>query len=68
MDIRLTELTKSSGWAAKIGPDILAQVLCHLPKLWWKLIVGLDTSDDAAVYKINDELALIQTLDFLLQL
>lgn len=65
MEKRLTELTKSSGWAAKIGPDILAQVLCHLPKIQHdSLIVGLETSDDAAVYKINDELALIQTLDF----
>lgn len=65
MDIKLTSLTKTSGWAAKIGPDILAQVLCHLPKVEdERLIVGLDTSDDAAVYKINEDLALIQTLDF----
>ena len=65
MDKRLTQLTKTSGWAAKIGPDILAQVLCHLPKTFDdNLIVGLETSDDAAVYKINDDLALIQTLDF----
>jgi len=43
----------------------LAQVLCHLPKINDKnLIVGLDTSDDAAVYRINDSLSLIQTLDF----
>lgn len=62
---KLTQLTKSSGWAGKVGPDILAQVLCQLPKTQdEKLLVGLDTSDDAAVYKINDELALIQTLDF----
>lgn len=65
MDIKLTELTKSSGWAAKIGPDILAQVLRHIPKSTDEnLIIGLETSDDAAVYKINDELGLIQTLDF----
>lgn len=65
MEKRLTQLTKSSGWAAKVGPDILAQVLCQLPKTYdERLLVGLDTSDDAAVYKINDELALIQTLDF----
>jgi selenide,water dikinase len=39
--------------------------LCHLPKVYDEnLIVGLDTSDDAAVYKINDDLAIIQTLDF----
>lgn len=43
----------------------MAQVLCHLPKTQdSKLIVGLETSDDAAVYKIDDELAIIQTLDF----
>lgn len=65
MEKKLTQLTKSSGWAAKIGPDILAQVLCHLPKSYDEnLLVGLETSDDAAVYKINDDLAMIQTLDF----
>ena len=43
----------------------MAQVLCQLPKTYDEnLLVGLDTSDDAAVYKINDDLALIQTLDF----
>lgn len=62
---RLTEMTKSSGWAAKIGPDTLAQVLCQLPKTSDEnLIVGIETSDDAAVYKINEDTALIQTVDF----
>lgn len=43
----------------------MAQVLCHLPKNDDKdLIVGLDKSDDAAVYKLNEEMAIIQTLDF----
>lgn len=46
----------------------MAQVLCHLKlkenKLDPNLIVGLDTSDDAGVYKINEDTALIQTLDF----
>ncbi len=43
----------------------MAQVLRHLPKtVDENLIVGLDTADDAAVYKINDDLAIIQTLDF----
>ncbi len=43
----------------------MAQVLRHLPKaIDENLIVGLETADDAAVYKINDELAIIQTLDF----
>lgn len=43
----------------------MAQVLCHLPKIHDKnLLVGLETSDDAAVYKLNDHTAIIQTLDF----
>lgn len=43
----------------------MAQVLCHLPKFHDdNLIVGLDTSDDAAVYKINDDSAVILTMDF----
>lgn len=62
---RLTQMTSSAGWAAKIGPDVLAQVLRNLPKVEdEKLIVSLDTSDDAAVYHLNEDTALIQTLDF----
>lgn len=65
IDIKLTQMTEASGWAAKFGPEALAQVLCQLPKVTNKnLLVGIDTSDDAAVYKINDETAVIQTLDF----
>lgn len=64
-EVKLTQMTKSSGWAAKIGPETLAQVLSKLPKFKnEKLIVGLETSDDACVYKINDEVAMIQTVDF----
>jgi selenide,water dikinase len=52
-----------------MGPETLAQVLRPLQKLFRaeeypNLIVGLEVSDDAAVYKINDEVAVIQTLDF----
>lgn len=43
----------------------LAQVLCHLPKEEdSKLLVGLETSDDAAVYQIDENTGLIQTVDF----
>lgn len=44
----------------------MAQVLCHLPKSDSdeNLLVGIETSDDAAVYKINEDTALIQTVDF----
>ncbi|AQU78574.1 selenide, water dikinase SelD [Planococcus faecalis] len=49
-----------------MGPEDLAQVLRHLPKNVDdpNLLVGLETADDAGVYKINDETALVQTLDF----
>ena len=65
MNKRLTELSKTSGWAAKIGPETLSKILDKLPKMHDdNLLVGIETSDDAAVYKLTDELAVIQTLDF----
>ena len=67
-DIKLTSYAKTSGWAAKVGPDILDEVLSGLDNKTSinnkDSLVGIETSDDAAVYKINDELALIETLDF----
>lgn len=63
--IRLTKFAKHGGCAAKIGPDTLSRILGRLPKFSDPdLIVGFETSDDAAVYKINDTTAIIQTLDF----
>ncbi len=52
-----------------MGPEALAQVLRPLREMFRAaeypdLLVGLEVSDDAAVYKINDEVAVIQTLDF----
>lgn len=48
-----------------MGPEALAQVLCHLPKFTDEnLLVGLDTSDDAAVYKLDEERSVVLTLDF----
>ncbi len=48
-----------------MSPEALAQVLCQLPILPdGNLIVGLDTSDDAAVYKLNAEQAAVLTMDF----
>lgn len=64
-EYRLTQMTRSSGWAAKIGPGALANVLSNLKiKKDDRLLVGLDSSDDAAIYKIDDEHAIVQTLDF----
>ena len=63
--VYLTKLAPNCGCAAKVGPGTLAGVLCKLPQFHDEhLLVGTETSDDAAVYKISDELAMIQTLDF----
>ena len=63
--VQLTKLAPNCGCAAKVGPGTLAGVLGGLPKFCDPdLLVGTDTSDDAAVYRVSDDLALIQTLDF----
>ena len=64
-EIHLTQFAKHGGCAAKIGPDTLSRILGRLPKFSDPdLLVGFETSDDAAVYKITDDVAAIQTLDF----
>ena len=56
---------KGGGCTAKLGPGILAKVLNNLPKTYDpNLLIGFDGSDDAAVYKLTDDLAIVQTLDF----
>lgn len=63
--IRLTQLASCAGCAAKMGPDRLAQALLPLTRSTHpNLLVGLQTSDDAAVYRLNDEQAIVQTVDF----
>lgn len=64
--IRLTEFSHGGGCGCKIAPGVLSQILkgtggFPMPK---ELLVGIETSDDAAVYKLNDEQALIATTDF----
>ncbi|MGM8211214.1 selenide, water dikinase SelD [Virgibacillus sp. W0430] len=64
--IKLTSLSSKGGCGCKINPLDLSEVLSQLPqtKKNPNLLVGLDTSDDAGVYQLNEELALVQTLDF----
>ncbi len=63
--IRLTTTAKAAGCAAKLSPAILDSVLRRLPRqIDPNLIVGFETSDDAAVYRLTDELAIVQTVDF----
>lgn len=64
--VRLTELASCAGCAAKIGADLLAQVLLplrqrHVPS---QILVGLGAIDDAAVYQVNEDQAIISTADF----
>lgn len=65
MDMRLKDIGGSGcGCASKVDPVFLRKVLKGLPAFESeRLIVGYDTADDAAVYRINDELAMIQTVD-----
>ena len=65
-EIKLTSFSHGGGCGCKIAPGVLADILKKstgfpVPK---ELMVGIETSDDAAVYKLNDEQALIATTDF----
>jgi selenide,water dikinase len=64
--IKLTSFSHGGGCGCKIAPGVLSEILKNshgfpVPK---ELMVGIETSDDAAVYKLNDEQALIATTDF----
>ena len=62
--IALTKLAKTAGCAAKIAQADLHAALSHLPPANDpRLLVGLDTGDDAAVIRLSDELALVETVD-----
>ena len=64
-DIKLTKLASCAGCGAKVGAGTLSRLLQDLPvQKDERLLVGFDKSDDAAVYKINDDTAIIQTIDF----
>lgn len=66
--LRLTRLTAAAGCAGKLSPGELRTVLGLVrgldPSADPNLLVGLDTSDDAAVYRISDDLAVVFTADF----
>lgn len=63
--IKLTKLTECAGCGAKVGAGELQALLGDLQvRKDPRLLVGFDKSDDASVYKISDELAIVQTVDF----
>ena len=64
-EARLTRLASCAGCGAKVGAGTLAGLLKDFKtRTDPRLVVGFDKSDDASVYVINDETALIQTVDF----
>lgn len=63
--VKLTEQVKAGGCASKISPAILDQVLSRLPKqVNENVLVGFETADDAGIYRLSENLALVQTVDF----
>jgi len=66
LPLRLTQFSHGGGCGCKIAPGVLQQIIAKagptiLPKA---LLVGVETSDDAAVYRINDRQAIVATTDF----
>jgi selenide,water dikinase len=64
--VRLTSLSHGGGCGCKIAPAVLEQILSKTesPFLPKQLLVGVETSDDAAVYQINETQAIVATTDF----
>jgi selenide,water dikinase len=63
---RLTSLSHGGGCGCKIAPGVLAELLRDAPsaRAFEHLLVGTETADDAAVYQLNDEQAIVATTDF----
>ena len=66
MQVRLTQFSHGGGCGCKIAPGVLEQILAKtapglIPR---ELLVGIETSDDAAVYRLNDTQAIVATTDF----
>ncbi len=64
--IRLTQYSHGAGCGCKIAPGVLTEILARLPAQVRDpaLLVGYDSRDDAAVYRISDEQAVVSTTDF----
>jgi len=65
MTVDLLKFVEYGGCSAKIPAKLLEDILKHLPLASDpNILVGIDTHDDAGVYKINDDLAIVFTTDF----
>lgn len=65
-EIQLTKFSPGGGCGCKISPAVLSRLLAEIPTglVVPELLVGTSTSDDAAVYRLNDQQALVATTDF----
>ena len=64
-EVKLTHYTHGLGCACKLRPQALEEVLARLPVPQdAAVLVGIDTADDAAVYQLDEETAIVQTVDF----
>ncbi|TFF92660.1 selenide, water dikinase SelD [Candidatus Thorarchaeota archaeon] len=64
-EYKLTRYTHGLGCACKLRPQALEEVLRDLPvPTDPAVLVGIETADDAAVYKLNDDMAIVETVDF----
>ena len=66
MDVKLTEFSHGGGCGCKISPAVLSEILSTMPVrgIFPNLLVGIESSDDAAVYRLNAEQAIVATTDF----
>ncbi len=64
--VRLTSLAHGGGCGCKLAPGVLSEILSSMPSAsgFADLLVGTETSDDAAVWRLSDELAIVATTDF----
>lgn len=62
--VRLTELAHGGGCGCKLSPAVLRQLLSSTPQPYAQLLVGTQTSDDAAVWQVDERTCILATTDF----
>src|SRR5580658_7222349 len=63
---RLTDLAHGGGCGCKLAPSVLRQLLSHVGSVYPQLLVGTETSDDAAVWQVDERTCIVATTDFFL--
>ena len=64
-NIKLTSFSHASGWAAKLSPDLLGQILSNIEiKKYSEVLTDFSNNEDSGIYKLSNEIALVQSVDF----